>query len=129
MKDIKFKVWDRQLKQMCVVDSIEFIDELEGRPGVNAFARDGKIAYWIEKENAVLLQYTGLLDKNGKEIYEGDILKIETDKPMAVGWSNKFASFILNKDGWAFSHWFGESCNPKDCEVIGNTYQNPDLIK
>lgn len=75
-----------------------------------------------------LCQFTGLKDKNGKDIFKGDILKTATDKPMIVEWSDKFASFVLNRSGWAFSHWFGESCNPEDCEVIGNKYDNPELL-
>jgi hypothetical protein len=75
------------------------------------------------------IQFTGLKDKNGKEIYEGDILKTETDKPMVVTWSKKFASFCISREGWAFQHWFGEACDPENCEVIGNIYENPELIK
>ena len=74
-------------------------------------------------------QFTGLCDKNGVKIFEGDILNTETEKPMVIGWSNKFASFVLNRDGWAFSHWFGESCNPENCVVIGNIHDNSELLK
>ena len=77
----------------------------------------------------IVSEFTGLKDKKGKDIFEGDILMTETDKPMVVTWSNKFASFCLNRDGWAFQHWFGEACNPENCEVIGDIYSNPELIK
>jgi uncharacterized phage protein (TIGR01671 family) len=74
-------------------------------------------------------EFTGLKDKNGKEIYEGDIVKTPTDKPMVISWSKKFASFVIDRDGWMFSHWFGEGYNGEDVEVIGNIYDNPELIK
>ena len=75
------------------------------------------------------MEFTGLHDKNGKEMFESDILRTATDKPMVVSWSKKFASFCLNQEGWVFTHWFGESCNPSDCEVLGNIYENPELLK
>ena len=73
-------------------------------------------------------QYTGLEDKNGKDIYESDILKSETDKPMVVSWNEKFASFCLDRKGWAFQFSLVEAVDSKNCEVIGNIYENPELI-
>lgn len=81
---------------------------------------------YIRKDT--LAQFTRLTDKNGVKIFDGDILKTATGEPMIVGWSYKFASFVLNRKGWAFSHWFGENCNPEDCEVIGNIHDNPELL-
>jgi hypothetical protein len=65
---------------------------------------------------------------NGKEIYEGDILNSKEGSPLLVSWNKRFASFCLDKKGWLHSHWFGESTDPEDCEVIGNIYETPELI-
>jgi uncharacterized phage protein (TIGR01671 family) len=85
------------------------------------------IAGWMQ--DRILMQYTGLKDKNRKEIYEGDIVKTGTDKLMVINWSERFASFCINRDGWAFQHWFGEAFESTDCEVMGNIYTTPELLK
>ncbi len=80
-------------------------------------------------DGAQFFQNTGLKDKNGKDIYESDIIKTGTDKLMVITWSEKFASFCIERDGWAFQHWFGEAFEAKDCEVVGNQFENPELLK
>ena len=72
--------------------------------------------------------FIGLLDKNGKEIFHKDILRDNTGKYIVVEWSEKYASWCLSRDGWMFNHYFGEAVDPKEVEVIGNTYENPGLI-
>lgn len=76
-----------------------------------------------------IMQFIGLLDKNGKEIYEGDIVLVDGDKKTLVSWSDKFASFCIKNDTWMFLHWFGESVDPAECEIIGNIYENPELLE
>lgn len=123
MREVKFRV---KIKGDAGIYNVWGIDWLTGKIMVERACGNELVLFEkIEK----LMQFTGLLDKNGKEIYESDILKTGTDKNMVVTWSDKFASFCLNRDGWAFQHWFGEACSPEDCEVIGDIFSNPELIK
>ena len=125
MREIKFRAWDG--KKYLYLSNADF--EI-AYCGVQVYAEFGG----SRRVECVLEQFTGLCDKNGKEIYEGDIIQDSTFKDrgsyiMAVEWEKEAASFVLTRNGWAFRHYFYESSNPDDCEVIGNIHENPELLK
>jgi uncharacterized phage protein (TIGR01671 family) len=133
MREIKFKAWDKIQKKILSVTQIVFT-EWGKRAGVQV-NDDG--FRWIDWDDAVLMQFTGLLDKNGKEIYEGDIVRVqsqyETDEPV-----DSAPNTVYFKDG-AFRCGFynmilGENvCTGKagnwNMEVIGNIYENLELVE
>ncbi|WP_273931966.1 YopX family protein [Lacticaseibacillus paracasei] len=70
-----------------------------------------------------LMQYTGLKDKNGREIYEGDIVKNEYGKVMDIQYDPRSAAFGVG------DYYFGTIGSGKIIEVIGNIFENPKLLE
>ena len=68
-------------------------------------------------------QFIGVIDKNGNKVFEGDKCS-DGEFEYTVSWNIHFASFCLDRSGWMFTHWFGESMNPEDIEIIGNIHEN-----
>ena len=82
---------------------------------------------YYEVDEGTVGQFTGLKDKNGVKIYEGDIVKMLNidEYPMQIKWHKEWARFIFyNLVNKAEMNLFTEQC-----EVIGNIYDNPELIK
>lgn len=130
MKEIKFIVFDKVAEKMYDVGYIDFANEV-----VQVAMNKGGICYgtYVRRlKDVVLLQYTGLKDKEGNGIYEGDIVHMYSVMPGCdvddIG-IVKFieCAFLFEKadgsDGWSI---FNEAT---EIEVVGNIYENPELLK
>ena len=138
MREIKFRAWDKVLG-ICQVTGIDF------RVDVAWVSKDGrKTTYTLNIENANLMQYTGLHDEGGKEIYEGDILGCHDNvKRWKSGDGERaIVEWDKNKSRWGmmFHSIYGgeghlcaeESLNNRvrfEWVVIGNIYENPELLE
>jgi uncharacterized phage protein (TIGR01671 family) len=136
MRELKFRIWDNLKKEWVSNTNIWRMKTDEfgiGEIHPNTF-------YWKQHPDGLTFQqYTGLLDKNGKMIFEGDIVhyvfdgasypKEAKDEILICKWDQGNAWFVfvedLNKDGNGY-YWL----EVRDrCEVIGNIFENKDLLK
>ena len=124
MRELTFRIFDKKNKRM--IDKCGLIDidsthyDIECEDFV--FNING---YEIYRSNMVVNSYTGLNDINGKMIYEGDILKTYTFIGV-VSWDNFFGCWRVKEDGIqqiTLTQKIAEKC-----EIIGNIYQNPELL-
>ena len=111
-RDIKFRAWSVMEQKMYLDVGINPLSD-----DYHVFNKGGAIVdAWSSQP--CLMQFTGLKDKNGVEIYEGDIIKNnENDMDVIVFTGGRFTN---KKD---FNDWF--VC---DCEIIGNIHENPELL-
>lgn len=120
----KFRAWDKVKNEMYVVEQINFNrGEFESIGyGVSSLRGADKIK---------LMQSTGLKDKNGKEIFEGDIVDYK-GREAVVKWHGSYASFIyrfVDELKERVSEWDPLYLAYLKCEVIGNIYENPELLE
>ncbi len=115
MREIRFRAWDSVNK--------------ETNPPEELIHLKGDITKDLEDTNSclVLMQFTGLKDKNGKEIYEGDIVKDQFGIKYEVVFNK--CCFYGKADPWNGEEDIDLAHKETEIEVIGNIHENPELIK
>ena len=129
MREIKFRAWSEDTREMVQVARLDIKEgTIHYENGIKSINREQELGFWWKPY--VLMQYTGLKDKNGVEIFEGDIV---LDR-----WANAYTPVFQNGIYMAY--------NPKNlmqnepstqfniiwrdgCEIIGNIYENSDLLE
>lgn len=81
-------------------------------------------------DKTVFMLSTGCIDKNSKEIFQGDILKSEFNTKGIVIWSNEngYSGFVVRWNDGDVCHIFNDAAHPQ-IEIIGNIFENPELVK
>lgn len=128
----KYRAWNKATKEMHEVDDIIAINFEEKEICVKTIFF-GKLSYY-DFDDIVFMQSTGLRDKNGKEIFEGDILGVETDKEnvkVEVSWDDKHALFVFESKKYDEKEPLSELLedSPYPFKIIGNIYTNPELVE
>lgn len=146
-RPIKFRVWDKEKKQMRRVDELHFAYEAITQNGLGVIEVVCRDLGYEEEEitEFELMQFIGLKDKSGNPIYEGDILKFhknptgKSKKPyrqlMVVEFSEEKSMFVFHVVGEGqitnLTPWVALKAWEHDghrCEIIGNIYENPELL-
>ena len=126
MREIKFRSWDTYNKEMLEVQELNYADSYNGQPMIRTTMYND----YFDTEDMILMQYTGLKDKNGVEIYEGDIVRIlggEYEQGF-YEWDEKVCIKDFIYDGFNLMMTVNQIGN-EALEVIGNIYDNPELLE
>lgn len=129
-REIKFRIWaDNKFYNKCLVGNTNNANDEKWTCPMVWLEKQKE---WVHCDNGIICQYTGLHDKNGKEIYEGDIIEWTTYSGkkyrFSVEYSNKYAQYVIvnTRDVLMEYEPLGDYEN---IEVIGNIYENSELLE
>ena len=125
-REIKFRAWIKELNEIREVEYINFWKKMISYP--NKFCKE----YYLNADfyEIELMQYTGLKDKNNKEVYEGDIVKLRANHGIGViKYSDEWGAFVVEYIKPRPLAVLGMNYYKEDIEVLGNIYENPELLK
>ena len=139
-RDIEFRIWaDNQFYYKCLVGNTNNIEDNNWTCPM-VWLEDKK--EWVNCDNGIIQQYTGLKDKNGKKIFEGDIIDIHQTvngyNQFVIEYDKyKFSARYYNQDKKQTGSWYGYDLDElfeineseKEIEVIGNIYENKELLE
>lgn len=148
MRAYKFRAWDTIDKRMRYAEDVDGIPEwpsllaigFHGLPiciSPDSF-KENEIIGWNRDHNLILMQFTGLQDRNGKDIYEGDIvgcesIGVERYQKRVVCYDIHQAKYKTVPRSTYYANaghggWTGYDLR-SECEVLGNIYENPELLE
>ena len=119
----KFRAWLKKEQKMDnYIDHISWLED-------ELYCIGDGITYMVSAEDLVLMQSTGLVDKNGKEIFEGDIVKMAKDVYSELTYyevvRHRGGAYRLESNQHGCELWLRHT----DCEVVGNVYENRELLE
>lgn len=123
----RYRAWDKIHKTMYEVDDIMSIDFGKSEICVKTLLFEQTSRY--DFDDIVLMQSTGLTDKNGKEIFEGDVVKMAKNVYSEPTYyevvRHRGGAYRLESKQYGCELWLRHA----DCEIAGNIYENPELLE